>query len=244
MRIIDHNSSSRRFRHVFLVAFLAVLLCSAASAQNTSERQRRSIQTTGESVVTATPDRARIDIGVVTQSASSQDAAAQNAKKTSDVIGRLRSLLGQAADIKTISYALSPNYTYPREGGEARLTGYSASNTIRVTLDDLTKVGSVIDTATQAGANRIQQLQFILKDERPVLDQALREATSNAKRKAESIASAAGVRVLRVISVVESGRVAVPYENAFVVRAEAAQTPIEPGTIEIRATVTLKVEIE
>ena len=152
-------------------------------------------------------------------------------------------LLGANADIKTISYSVSPNYRYPKEGGEPTITGYTATNIVRVTLDDLTRVGNVIDTATQAGANRVQNLQFTLKDEQNVQAQALREAAVKAKRKAETLASALNLKVVRVLSVVESSPTVIPVRDVAYARTEAASTPIEPGTIEVRATVTFTVEI-
>lgn len=214
-----------------------------ASAQESIEKLPPSIRTTGEAEVLVQPDRARIDVGVVTQADTSQAAASQNAQKLEATLARLRTLLGANADIKTISYTLTPNYRYPREGGEPTISGYTATNIVRITLDDLTKVGSVIDTATQAGANRIQSLQFTIKDEQAPQAQALREAAVKARRKADALASALGVRIVRILSAVESGSPVVPVRDVAFARAEAAQTPIEPGTIEIRASVTLMVEI-
>ena len=229
----------RSISAAIFVSFLAV----AAASQDTTQ-QRRYIQATGESVVSAEPTRARIDIGVVTQASTSQAAADQNASRTQTVLTRLRAIVGQSGEIRTVGYSLTPNYTYPREGGEPKLTGYTATNIVRVTLDDLTKVGPAIDTATQAGANRVQSLQFMLKDERAALDDALRQASQNAMRKASSIASSLGVRIIRVLTATESGGPVVPIrDNTYVMRAESTQTPIEAGTIEVRASVTLTVEI-
>jgi len=233
------KNMKRSIPAAIFVSFLAV----AAASQDTTQ-QRRYIQATGESVVSAEPTRARIDIGVVTQASTSQAAADQNASRTQTVLTRLRAIVGQSGEIRTVGYSLTPNYTYPREGGEPKLTGYTATNIVRVTLDDLTKVGPAIDTATQAGANRVQSLQFMLKDERAALDDALRQASQNAMRKASSIASSLGVRIIRVLTATESGGPVVPIrDNTYVMRAESTQTPIEAGTIEVRASVTLTVEI-
>jgi uncharacterized protein len=231
-------------RSILLLA--AVLYAAAAMpvTAQTVEDRRRSIQTTGEAVITAEPNRARIDVGVTTQAQTSQAAAEQNAARSQAVLTRLRTVIGQTGEIRTVGYDLTPNYTYPQQGGEPKLTGYTASNTVRVTLDDLTKVGSVIDTATQAGANQVRSLQFMLKDERPSVDQALRQASQNAMRKAEAIAAALGVKTIRVLSATESGGAPVPVRETFTMRAQATQTPVEPGTIEVRGSVTLTVEIQ
>lgn len=203
-----------------------------------------SIRTSGEAVVTATPDRAQIDIGVVTSAETSHTAVAQNAQKLEATLTRLRQLLGANTDIKTVSYTVSPNYRYPQEGGEPTITGYTATNVVRVTLDDLTQVGRAIDTATQTGANRIQSLRFTLKDERTVQGRALREAALDARRKSESLAAALDLKIVRVLAVVESSPVVVPVRDAAFARVEAVTTtPIEPGTIEVRASVEFTVEI-
>ena len=224
----------------FLIALL--LLTVSAAAQDTGKLPP-SIQTSGESIITVKPDRAQIDIGVVTQADTSQAAAAKNASQLEAVLAQLRRLLGTGADIKTISYSLSPNYRYPTGGGEPTIAGYTATNIVRVTLDDLTQVGKVVDAASGSGANRIQSLQFTLKNRQEAEAQALTEAARNARRKADTLASALGVRVVRVLSVSESSPIVVPVRDVAYARAESASTPIEAGTIEVRATVSLTVEI-
>lgn len=218
-----------------------------AFAQDSSERQPRpSIRVTGEAVVMAKPDQAEIAIGVVTQAQTAKLAATQNARKLDAVIAALRKTLGQGSEIKTISYSLSPNYRYPKEGGQPVITGYTATNILEVKTGDLDQVGTVIDVATQSGANNIQALRFTLKDEQVVRSQALREAASKAKAKSDALASALGVRITRVLFVEESSPMVRPvYKEMMEARAQAADvsTPVEPGTIEVRAMVTLTVEI-
>lgn len=213
------------------------------AAQDIGEKLPPSIRTSGEAVVTAKPDRAQIDTGVVTQADTSQAAVAQNAQKLEATLAALRQLLGNNADIKTISYSVSPNYRYPKEGGEPTISGYTATNIVRVTLDDLTKIGQVIDSATQTGANRIQNLRFMLKDEASVQAQALSNAAIQARTKAQALAVALGLKIVRVLSVVESGSPVYPVRDVAFARAEQASTPIEPGTIEVRAVVSYTVEI-
>lgn len=216
----------------------------AATAQNTNQKTTPSITTSGEAVLTVKPDRAQIDIGVVTQGSTSQAAVSQNAQKVEAALANLRRLLGGGADVKTISYSVSPNYRYPKEGGDPTISGYTATNILRATLDDLTKVGGVIDTAVQGGSNRIQNLRFTLKDEGTAQAQALREAAVQARSKAQVLASALGVQIVRVLSVNESGSPVQPFRDVAFARAEAATTtPIEPGTIEIRANVSFTVEV-
>jgi uncharacterized protein YggE len=219
----------------------------SAQAQQAAERvERPSIRVTGEATVMVKPDQAIIDIGVVTQAATAQAAASQNAQKTDAVISDLKRVLGASADIKTISYSVSPNYRYPRDGGQPTIAGYNASNTVQVKINDLDLVGKVIDTATQSGANNINALRFTLRDEQAARTQALQDAALKARAKAQSLAAALGVRVQRILHVEEGGSISPPIPimgRAMAEMAQAAPTPIESGTIEIRATVTMVVEI-
>jgi uncharacterized protein YggE len=111
---------------------------------------------------------------------------------------------------------------------------------------NLSQVGKVIDLATESGANSIQALRFTLKDETSSRTQALREASTKARLKAEAIASALGLKIQRILHVEEGVQVPRPmveYADMAAVRAQSAPTPIESGSIDLRATVTLTVEV-
>jgi uncharacterized protein YggE len=138
--------------------FIAALLACAVSQVNAQQftSPMSSIRVTGDAVVTAKPDRALIDVGVLTQEKQSQNAAAQNARQLDAIMVALHKLLGTDADIKTINYALNPDYQYRPMGGKSAVSSYTALNVVRVTVDDLDKVGPVIDAATQAGANHVE----------------------------------------------------------------------------------------
>lgn len=230
-------------KHVCNICLTILFFALASAAQDAAAKLPPSIQTSGEAVITAKPDRAQIDIGVTTQADTSQTAASRNATQLETALSQLRRVLGPGADIKTISYSLSPNYRYPTGGGEPTITGYTATNIVRVTLDDLTQVGKVIDAATTSGANRVQSLQFTLKNKESVESQALSEAAVSARKKAATLAAALGLRIVRILSISESSPVVVPLREVAYARAGATSTPIETGTIEVRASVSLTVEI-
>ena len=205
------------------------------------------IQVDGEAVLHVNPDRAEIDLGVITQAADAKTAATSNATKLDRVIKQLRASVGENLQIKTIGYSLSPTYVYPPQGGEPKITGYTANNTVHVQTEDLTQTGSIIDVATKAGANNVQSLQFVLKDESAMQAQALGEASKKARAKAEAIAAAIGVKIVRVLQVVEGGQQVVPIQGrVFAAEAKTeASTPVESeGTVEVRANVTITFEIQ
>jgi uncharacterized protein len=239
-------STTRRFKSVLLILGFVCALDGLAFAQDIPDKAvHPSIRVSGEATVTVKPDQAEISIGVVTQGTTAQTAANQNAQKQDAVISQLRKALGASGDIKTIGYSISPNYRYPKEGGQPSITGYTASNIVQVKLSNLELVGKVIDLATESGANNIQALRFALKDETAVRIQALREASTKARMKADAIAGALGLKIIRVLHVDEGGQVtSLPVNGrAFAEMAALAPTPVEAGTIDVRATVTLTVEV-
>jgi len=208
-----------------------------------------SIQVSAEAVVTAKPDQAQMEIGVVTQGNNAQSTAQDNSQRVESTMAAIRKVLGDAGEIKTIGYSVHPNYRYLKEGGTPTIIGYTVSNVIRVTTSDLTVVGRLVDAATSSGANTIQQLQFTLRDEQAAQMQALREASTKAKAKAQAIAAALGLKIVRVLHADEQGAVvrSLPERmlsmNAGVAGSIATPTPVETGSIEVRATVTLTVEV-
>jgi uncharacterized protein YggE len=198
-------------------------------------------------MVSAKPDQAEIDIAVITQTTTAQEAASQNAARVDAVLAALKKAAG--ADVRTVGYSLQPDYKFPgREGGKPTIAGYTARNTVQVKTGDLTGVGKLIDAALQAGANNVQRLQFTLKDEQAAKAQALQEAARKARADADALAAALGLKIVRVLSVEAGGPgVIQPVREMAMMRAAAAPdappTQVEPGTVEIRQTVTLTVEI-
>ncbi len=225
---------------------LFLLACGALAQAPPPERMPPPlIRTVGEATVKARPDQARIDLGVITQAPTAQAAGSQNTARVAAVVRELRGVAGPNTEIRTAGYSLQPDYRNPKPGGVAEISGYTARNTVEVTTTDLSIVGRFIDAAMQAGANNIQRLEFTLKDQQAAHAQALREATMKARTDAETIANALGVKIVRVLSAEESG--GEPPIRPMVMgmaRMEAAPTtPIEPGTVDVRAVITLQVEV-
>lgn len=204
---------------------------------------------TGEAVVQAQPDTAVLTLAVVTQNASASEAQAENASKTDAVLRAVRAAAGTGAEVRTSGYSLQPQYAY-REGVPPTITGYVARNAITVTTGELNRVGAVIDAASRAGANNVDGLAFILRNDAQARQRALSEATREAQAKARAVAQTLGGTVVRVVEVQEAGafRPPVPLHAAEFGRMAAAQaaapTPVEPGSLEIRAQVQLVAEVE
>jgi len=225
---------------------LTVLACALPATVLAQQPPVSSIRVTGDARVTAKPDRVQIDVGVTTRAPQSQDAAAQNARQVDAVLAAVRKAAGPNAVLKTISYSLNPNYQFHPNGGEPTLQGFTALNVVQVTLDELGKIGAVIDAATQSGANHVQGIQFTLRDQDAVRAEALREAALRARAEADVLAAALGLKVLRVLTVEEQSPRVVPvrvYGGARAMATAAAATPVEAGTLDVTADVTLSVEV-
>lgn len=216
---------------------------SAAPASAHSAR----VTVSGEAIVETQPDTAVLQLAVVTQDASASEAQAANAARTEAVVRAVRAAAGPGAEVKTSGYSLQPQYAY-KEGAPPTITSYIARNSVTVTTGQLGRVGPVIDAASRAGANTVDSLSFTLRRDDEPRDRALAEATREALRKARVVAAALGGRVGRVVELQESGTVRppvpIPYQREARLAADAVQTPVEPGTLEVRAQVQLVVEIE
>ena len=226
----------------FIVALLACAVSQVNAQQFTSPMS--SIRVTGDAVVTAKPDRALIDVGVLTQEKQSQNAAAQNARQLDAIMVALHKLLGADADIKTINYALNPDYQYRPLGGKSSVSSYTALNVVRVTVDDLDKVGPVIDAATQAGANHVESVRYTVRDQQVLRSQAVREAALKARANADALASALNLKITRIVSV-EEGDSTPAGPDAADPRDPAgpAPTPIQSSSFVVTANVTLTAEV-
>jgi uncharacterized protein YggE len=232
---------------IALVAMLVISPSVALAQQSERRLSPPSVTVNGEAVITVEPDQAQIDIGVVTQAKSAPEAAKENAEKLARVMGAIKKLLGKGDEVKTASYSLNPNYRYP-QGGKPEIVGYTATNVLHIKTDTLDNVGKLIDAAMQSGANTIQRLLFTLKDEQSAQLQALRLAVAKAKAKAEEMANALGLKVVKILSVTEAERgirpIAMPQPRVTQMEAAvAAPTPVEAGTIEVRSSVSLTAEI-
>lgn len=202
------------------------------------------IRVTGEASLSVPPDQAQMDLGVVTEDANAGRAASLNATKQQAVMDELRKRFGDAIEVKTISYSITPRYRYPTGGGQREQDGYTARNVIRVETRALEKVGAILDAATSSGANQVDQLSFQLRDEEPVRAKALRVAASNARAKAQAIAEALDMRLGQVISVEESGVSIPPVQPQLRMMGVSAkaETPVEAGSLAVHAELTLSVE--
>ncbi len=204
-----------------------------------------SVRVHGESQISAAPDQAELDIGVVTQAPSAEAASAQNTQRVSAITQTLRALV-PAGDIKTINLSINPNFRYPKEGAPT-IQGYTADNTVRVTVEDLAILRKVIDTATRSGATSVNRLNFTLRSEseNEVRARALGEAAAQAASSAQALVAALKLKLGRVLHVEEGQPVIIsPAPQIDLGRAQSSDmTPLSPGYIQVHADVNLVYEL-
>jgi uncharacterized protein YggE len=203
-----------------------------------------SIRVHGEATVSAEPDQAQFDIGVETQAATAKDATDKNTAQTNEVLQELKTIV-PSGDVKTINFSVNPNYVYPQGGGPAKITGYMATNTVRVQLRDISLLHKVIDVAMRSGANSINRLTFSLKNEEAVRAQALGNAADQARSGAIALTASLKLKLGRLLRVEEGQPVVVsPAREISFGRAQSTDvTPISPGRIDVHADVNLTYEI-
>ena len=230
-------------RTIAVLAAILVLPGVAAAQQN--NQQPPVIVTRGESVLKRAPDQAWVSIAAESRASTAAQAQQANADAMRAVQAALAKAGLPADAIKTTGYSMQPDMEYT--GGRSRVRGYIARNSIEIRVDDLTKISAVIDAAGQSGATNMSGLRFDLKDRANVEREALRLAVQDAMARARAIAAGANAQIGAIVRIDEQGGFDPPpmpmYRTQTATMAEAPQTPITPGEVEIRAQVTLTVAV-
>jgi uncharacterized protein YggE len=142
--------------------------------------------------------------------------------------------------VRTLGYDLEQEFDFT--GGRRVPREFVARNAIEVRVDEIARVGELLDVAVQGGATSISGVRFDLQDRDKVERDALRLAVADARARAEAAAAGAGRtvdRIVRIEDTREGGVTPMARPMMSMAKAEAAQTPVEPGLVEIRAHVTL-----
>ena len=230
---------------LILVALFSSILGAGIPAFSAEQvKERKTITVQGSSNVTAAPTIAYVSIGVTTFNKNAATAQSENAVKMDRVYKTLASLGIKKDKIKTVNYNISPRYDY--KNNVATLAGYNVINSIRVTVMDLKKVSDVLDMTVKEGVNQSNSISFGVTDEErdKLYLQALSQAVVNAKEKANTIATAAGITISKPANIIEgsSAHFVQPNYRAMdmaKMASEAAPTPISEGEMTIGANVTV-----
>ncbi|UOQ42980.1 SIMPL domain-containing protein [Halobacillus salinarum] len=209
----------------------------------TNEHHHRPHMTVrGEGSITAEPDLAEVELGVVTENENVTTAQQENAVIMHQILQSLLSFGVGEGQIQTSDYSIYPKYDY--EDGKQILRGYVVTHMIRIRVPDISMIGSLIDSAAANGANKIAGIQFTLRNPDTYEQQALSSAVDDALVKARTIASTIQVQLVpKPVQILETSTQG-PRPRTMM-KAEsfsASSTPVQPGKLEITASVEAKFE--
>lgn len=257
----------RQFGRILMAAMLAATITAPAIAQPAMPvvaPGNTLLTVSAEGRVLRKPDLAVFTAGVNTQEQTAAAALTNNARIMERVIAALRRSGIAEPDIQTSNISVQPVYSDPdREAMAAeargepfappsaadvpRIVGYRASNMVVVRQRNLRDFGRVIDALAGAGANEIAGPVFQLQDDRAPLDEARINAVTKAKDRADLYARATGLRVVRIAAIYEAqefGAVqSAAFEAGIAMDTMSVSTPVQPGELEVKATVAVLYEL-
>ena len=248
---------------VFLIVFLASLVVLVGVDISNKIKQGKyigqdikakdTISVSGKGEVYAKPDLALASFSVITEKKTVAEAMAANAQKMNAVISSIKKHGVKDKDIKTTSFNIYPRYEWHKAGqpypeGKRVLVGYQARQSLEVKIRDMQGIGAIIQAATDAGANQVGNLRFVVDKQDELKKQARQEAIKKAKAKAKELASQLGVKLVRIVSFNENSTIPryYPLMKAASSAPGAGATPapqIETGENKIEVNVTITYEI-
>lgn len=235
---------------------LALALPGAAMAQNVQSGPivaagNTLLSVSGEGRATRTPDLAVFSAGVTSQAPTAGAAMTANAAQMNKVIAALKAAGIADKDVQTSQISLNPVYGDQQVGPSGvmrapRIVGYQATNTVSVKQRDLKQFGKVLDTLVASGANEVNGPNFQLDNHDAAMDEARIAAIKAARTRADLYARAAGLRVVRILTISEGGGYSPPqpvmYAKAAMM-ADAAPTPVAAGQLDVTANVSVQFEL-
>ena len=212
------------------------------------------LSVSAEGRTTRTPDLATFNAGVTSQGKTAAEALAANSADMNRVIAALKRAGIADRDVQTSNLNLNPIYQPQRplpdgtyQPVEPKIIGYQVSNTVNVRQRDIASFGKVIDTLVSAGANQVNGPSFEMDKPDEALDEARMEAMKMARARAELYARAAGLKVVRILTISESGGYYPPQPRVMYAKAAmdsaAAPTPVAPGEVSLNANVSVTFEL-
>jgi uncharacterized protein YggE len=229
---------------IVAVAALSVRPGPVAGAPTTgTEVALHTVTVTGSGKVTVVPDVARVYLGVTLTKPTVKEARDAAAQAMTNVIAAIKGLGVADKDIQTTGLSLSARYA---ENSSTKIVGYIISEQVQVTVRDLDKAGDVVDAATARGATDVNGISFELADPAKAQDEARAAAVAAARTSAQVMASAAHVTLGAVVSMSDASAPTPIYYGAAAGAAPMAdvKTPVQPGTQDVTAAVTVVFELD
>ena len=227
---------------LYLLSTLAAFTPTLASAD---EPQKRTISLNGTGTVKLAPDIVSISTGVESDAAVAKDALAKNTASMTMVVEQLKQSGIEAKDIQTTNFSVEPRYDTRDEDKAPKLIGYHVTNSVFITVRDISKLGEVLDKIVSLGANSIGGISFGVANREGIENEARKLAMADAITKAKLFAQAAGAELGEVMSISEQGGFQPYFEKrAAAPMAAAAPVPIEAGTESVSMQVSVTWELK
>lgn len=243
---------------------LTLMLClpAAVHAQD-DDVEHPLLIVSGQAEVSVKPDQAIVRLGAVAQAETAAEAQNDVNKVMQQAIEAIKDLGIADQKLSTAGISLSPVYSQPRpprplprdgrerqdvdEPFEPRIVAYRAHNTLRIEVDDLTKVGPVIDSGVKTGANNIEGVAFGLKNDKDARSRALQNAAKEAQDKAQALAKAMDIDLGPIWRIEEQHVEVRPvgFDRGMRMMAmEAAATPVQPGQVDVTASIRVQYRLD
>ena len=210
----------------------------------------RTISVSGTGKVTLTPDIAYVNIGVHTEAPDAKTALATNTADVQKVVNAIKGTGVDAKDIQTTNFNIYPANQYG-PNGQVTETKYAVDNTVYVTVRKLDSLGSLLDTVVTSGANTVNGIQFDVADKTAATSDARKQAIQDARKQAEELAAAAGVKVGEIQSIsIYTNAQPIPYSQSFgkgmggATMAADVAVPISSGQMILTADVSIVYAIQ
>lgn len=213
-----------------LTALLAAgLIAACTMSVSAADDSIHTISVTGDAKISVPADMATFYVRVNTRGADAKEASVQNAQ----IMNRVRSaVIAAGADVsklETSNYSVSPEYKYDKNG-RSSVTQYTATNSMKVVVNNIKIAGTVMDAAVDAGATSVDSITFGLKDEDAYKDKVLRMATQDAYHKANVMANAVGKSIIGTVSLSQNQVYVQPRYAMGAVKLAAADNSVRPET--------------
>jgi len=237
----------KRLWFIWLPAVALMASAGVATGDPNGSSNVRTIQVSGSGEAHAAPDYATLNLAIETHAKTAAEAAERNAALAQKVSQALVQKLAGKGKVSTGGYSLYPEYNNAQPNERPMIEDYQAQNSITVETAELDMMGPLIDTAIAAGANRVNSLDFSLRDNTKARNEAIADASKDARSQAEALAESLNVKLGPIISATtesESRPIPVMAMARFSSAAMNAPTPVNPGDVSVPATVSLTYAIE
>lgn len=208
----------------------------------------------GEAILNVSPDQVMVNVGVTSEANTAREALRANSDNMQAIMSALQKLGLEKQEYKTQQFQVHPIWSQrPRDPApewSAKIAGYRVTNSLQVQTIKMELAGDIIGSAMQAGANTVNSVQFGLADPRQYREQAIKQAMENARSDAQILATAAGDKIIRTLSLNLDNAVATPVrvrQDTMQMRGAAAMAsapPLEAGDVNVHASVSVIYELE